>query len=84
MDNLILTCKLDTFIDELCEIRREEDIWEYYLHKVTDQSFYDFKNSLILDIQNESTSKQDIEATIKESIEILDNFKLGEVKNGTV
>lgn len=77
IDNLIMHCKLSSFIRELSEIRREEDVWEYYLHKINDKSYIDFKNSL--DLDSELVEEQDFETTIKESIDILNSFELKEV-----
>ena len=71
------------FVRELLEIYQEERedqlIWELWLHKVDNMDFKDFvslakqKRTASSD---EPSSRADIEETIKDSMEILDNFCL--------
>ncbi len=65
------------FIDEVIKIRNEEiddkAMWEFYLHRIYDKSFSDFK------AENERISapevtKSDLEATVKHSYEMMMNF----------
>lgn len=52
----------------------EQTLWEYYLHKVWEGSFEDFKEGLRQDIANQNMSEHSIEATVKNSLEILGAF----------
>ena len=71
------------FVRELLEIYQEERedqlIWELWLHKVDNMEFKDFvslakqKRTASSD---EPSGRADIEETIKDSMEILDNFCL--------
>ena len=54
-------------------IRRhmEEQEWEYYLHKVFDKSFNDFKNNVDTEARNSLARREfNVETTIQESIDI--------------
>ena len=46
LDQMILTDRFSAFVSELLRIRNEEKdeqtLWEFFLHKVFDKSFYEF------------------------------------------
>ena len=74
MTGYIQTSRFCEFIKEFAEQKREDDMWELYLHKVWNQSYSDFveeaKNSQAL----RNMSENDMEATVKKSMNILGNF----------
>lgn len=74
MDGMIQTGQLCDFIEKCVKSKREADEWEIYLHKVWDKSFTDFKNEIKVNQDNRRMSKSTIEATIKGSMSILNNF----------
>lgn len=77
MDKMILTGRFTEFVNEFVKIRNEEledqTKWEFWLHRVVDQSFKDFL---------EKTSEREAEIitediaknTVKESWSILQGF----------
>ena len=78
---------VDSFIEKIGKEKEEQTQWEYYLHKVWEGSFGEFRESLEADEQNLNMSETTIETTIKDSLSILKNFKPkegGEVKHGTI
>lgn len=72
LDGLILTGRFEDFIDEFVRLENEKVKWEFYLHKVQDKSFAEFKAD-IEPIKN--FSPEDIETTVTESQNILNSFK---------
>lgn len=83
MDGMIRTGRFAEFVRELLGIYQEERedraIWELWLHKVTDMEFKDFVAAAKqhnTSSSDEPSSRADIEETIKDSWEILDNFCL--------
>lgn len=83
LGNMIRMSRFSEFVRDLLEIYQEERedriIWELWLHKVDNMEFKDFmatakeKRTASSD---EPSSRADIEETIKDSWEILDNFCL--------
>lgn len=63
------------FILEFFESKLENELWEIWLHKVYDKSFEDFKEDAIHKIESPKVAKRQVEATVKESLNILDGFK---------
>lgn len=74
MDGMIQTGQFCDFIDGVIKAKKEANEWEIYLHKVWDKSFTDFKNEIRVNQDNRSMSKSSFEATIKGSMNILNNF----------
>lgn len=62
------------FIDTFCEQKKEEDRWEFFLHKIWDKSYKDYCESLNTTQEIQGMSENEIEATVKKSIGILGNF----------
>ena len=62
---------VDDFFDFINEERKEKTEWEFFLHKVYDQSWSDF----IKDIEQSENQKQvDLGATLVKSKNMLSNF----------
>ena len=78
MDGMIQTglfCEfVETFIKTISEEKEERHQWEFFLHKVWEGTFSDFKESLEINKQNQAMSEQTMETTIKDSMNILKNF----------
>lgn len=68
IDSLIISERFTEFVLELLEIENEEMMWEFYLHKVYDKSFDEFKESM------KPVPKEQLETTVQNSRSILNNF----------
>lgn len=55
--------------------KEEQAQWEVWLHKVFDVSYTDFKQGIKDTKQNMRMTTRDVGTTIKESKDILNNFK---------
>lgn len=91
IEQMIQTGRFFEFVVEFTktinEERAEEKNWEFFLHKVHDQSYADFVESLKNDQNNRAMSEQTIENTVQDSLNILNGFKPtegGESKNGII
>lgn len=71
IDNLIITNSLNNFVDDFFDFVREDNEWEFFLHKVYDQSWSEFSNSIR---QSDNQEPIDLGATIKKSKNMLNNF----------
>lgn len=71
LDQIIPSGDLADFISTVWEIRDEEMQWQYFLSKVFDKSFEDFKKALK---PQKGMSKEEIETTIKDSMAMMDAF----------
>ena len=75
LDGLILTNSLNNFVDDffdfIIEERKEKSEWEFFLHKVYDQSWSDFVKEIE---QSENQKPIDLGATIVKSKNMLNNF----------
>lgn len=78
IDGMIQTGRFSEFVSEFIRTVNEEiedqTSWEFYLNKVQDGSYKDFKDELETNRQNQNISKHDIESTVQQSINILNNF----------
>lgn len=74
LDEMILNGTLFEFVLHMMKQSYEESEWEYFLHKVYDKSFKDFKESLTIDNKTMEMSKSDIETTVKDSMNMVMNF----------
>ena len=76
------------FIQAFIEQKQEDDKWEYFIHKIWDKSYDEFCSSLQTSQDTQELSNEEIETTIKESMNILGNFspekEEGEVLNGFI
>lgn len=80
IDNMLITGRFSDFVSELMRIRNEEKddqtLWEYFLHRVFDKSYADFSREAKQPIQSEAVRKDKIEATVKHSFDMLNDFKI--------
>ena len=74
MDGYIQTSRMCEFIRAFIEQKTEDDKWEYFLHKVCDKSYPEFCANLQTSQDLQEMSDDDIETTIKKSMNILGNF----------
>lgn len=82
MDGMISTGRFTEFVEDFVKMvsKEKEDKldWEYFLHKVYDMSFNEFKEEIKTNKENQEMSEQTIETTVKNSLDILKNFKPAE------
>lgn len=71
LDQIIPSGDLSEFISTVWKIKDEEMQWQYFLAKVFDKSFSDFKDALT---PQKPMSKEEIETTIKESMDMMNSF----------
>lgn len=74
LDEVIKNNRLSEFVTEVMKSENERQTWEFYLHKVFDKSYSDFKESLGT-VESTKPPEADLEATVKSSENILNNFK---------
>lgn len=75
MDGYIRTSRLCEFIHTFIEQKKEDDKWEYFLHKVWGNTSYaEFCETLQTTQELQELSNEDIETTIQKSMNILGNF----------
>lgn len=90
LNGMIGTGRLCEFIDEFVKIRNEEEeykiTWEFWLHKVFDKSYAEWKEDLNPTEKNEAAPTQaEMEETIRASFEMLEGFSLrGGAQDGTI
>ena len=71
LDGLILTNSLKNFVDDFFDFINEDREWEFFLHKVYDQSWSDFVKEIE---QSENQKPVDLGATLVKSKNMLNNF----------
>ena len=78
MDGMIQTGRFREFVVEFLKtINKEKEDqldWEFFLHKVWEGTFSEFKEGIDTNKRNQAMSEQTMETTIKESMNILKNF----------
>ena len=78
MDGMILTGRFEEFVIEFISTvskEKEEEVeWEFFLHKIWNASFKEFKEMQEINNANLNMSEDNIETTIKHSMKILNNF----------
>ena len=74
LDGYIQTSRMCEFIHAFGKQSVEDDKWEYFLHKVWDKSYTAFCATLQTSQDLREMSKDDIETTYRESMNILGNF----------
>ena len=78
MDGMIQTGRFSEFVDEFIKTnnREKEDKfdWEFFLHKVQDMTFKEFKDHIKINSETQNMSAKNIETTINDSLNILGNF----------
>lgn len=65
---------VESFTSTVVEEKNEKTQWEYFLHKVWDGSFSEFKEGIKVDQNNKAMSANEIETTVQNSLSILKNF----------
>ena len=79
LEQMLQAGRLAEFIDELDQIMWQEKVneqrWDYWLHRVDSMSFKEYVQ-LCEDYmkQSEESGENDIEATVKHSYEMMENF----------
>ena len=78
MDGMIQTCRFEEFVSEFVKTvnqEREDELdWEFFLHKVWEGTFQEFRETIKTNKENQTMSMKDIEATVQDSLSILNNF----------
>ena len=79
LEQMMQAGRLAEFIDELGQIMWQEKAdkqrWDFWLHRVFDMTFDEYVQLCEDSMQqNESSEKNDIEATVKHSYEMMENF----------
>lgn len=78
MDGMIATdrfCEfVSSFVKAVNEEKEDQLDWEFFLHKVFDKPYQEFKADIETNKKNQNMSKQTIEATVQDSMNILQNF----------
>ena len=76
LDKMIRAGRFTEFVQEVMRIRNKEMLdkarWEFWLHKVIDMSFDEYLAKV--DGTEEVLSKEVMEATIKDSMGIINDF----------
>lgn len=78
LEQVILVGRFSEFVREVIYLDNERKLWELYLSVVSNPyaevgSFEDFKNERLKKVEN---TKIDLKATINNSFNILNNFKI--------
>ena len=71
LDNLIITNSLNNFVNDFFDFVREDNEWEFFLHKVYDKSWSEFSDSIK---QSDDHKPIDLGATLLKSKNMLNNF----------
>ena len=78
MDGMIRTgrfCEfVNNFVENVNKDKEEQMDWDFFLHKVFDMTFQEFKEKIENSKQNQSMSERTMETTIIHSQNILRNF----------
>lgn len=78
MNGMIQTGRFSEFVENLVKtVNKEKDektAWEYWLHKIWNGSFEEFKEEVQNNKKNMSMSERTMETTIQNSMDILNNF----------
>ena len=79
LEQMMQAGRLAEFIDEIGQLMWQEKAdkqrWDFWLHRVFDMTFDEYVQLCEDSMQqNESSEKNDIEATVKHSYEMMENF----------
>lgn len=75
LDAVIASGRFLDWIDQFLESHKEKVQWEHWLHKVFDQSWSDYSGaSSQVDQATMNMTKSEIETTINDSYDIMNNF----------
>jgi hypothetical protein len=65
---------VESFVDTVNKEKEEEHTWNFYLHKVFEGSYKEFKESLDVNTRHQEMSDDDIEAALQHTMHIMNNF----------
>ena len=74
LDGYIKTSRFCEFIHAFVKEAKEEEKWEFFLHKVWDKTYDEFNEALQISQNEQALTEEDIKATVKKSMSILGNF----------
>lgn len=78
VDGMIQTGRFYEFVIDFIKTTNQEMEekydWDFFLHKVFDKSYQEFKEEIKTNKENQEMSEQDIETTVQYSMNILNNF----------
>lgn len=78
MNGMIQTCRFEEFVSEFVNTvnqeKEDEHDWQFFLHKVWEGTYQEFKETIQTNKDNQDMSMKDIEATVQDSLSILNNF----------
>lgn len=78
IDGMIQTGRFFEFVTDFIRTTNQEKEdqldWEFWLHKVWDGTFEEFKRSIEVNKENQNMSEHTIETTVNNSLDILKNF----------
>lgn len=79
LEQMLQAGRLTEFIDEIGQLMWQEKAdkqrWDFWLHRVFDMTFGEYVQLCEDSMQqNESSEKNDIEATVKHSYEMMEKF----------
>ena len=76
LNQMLQAGKMCEFIVEINEFAAEEKHWDFYLHKVFDKSFADYLKEVEEPKMPETADMKQVETTVKNSMNILENFNI--------
>ena len=71
LDNLIITNSLNNFVNDFFDFVREDNEWEFFLHKIYGKNWSEFSDSIK---QSDNQEPIDLGATLTKSKNMLENF----------
>ena len=71
LDNLIITNSLNNFVNDFFDFVREDNEWEFFLHKIYGKSWSEFSDSIK---QSDNQEPIGLGATLTKSKNMLENF----------
>ncbi len=78
IDGMIRTGRFESFVDDFMrqqfEDENEQKTWEFFLHRVFEGSFEDFKQQLAENKANQTMTASEIETAINHTNSILKTF----------
>lgn len=77
IDNLLICGMFSEWVDEFLKEHKEKIKWEHWLHKIHDKSWDEY-NDLYISQPIEKVSKKDLETTVTDSFNILNDFTTDE------
>lgn len=75
MDEMIMYGQLKELIHLVFEEENEHMMWEFWLHRITDMSFADYKDKVSEKKSSYAMTDEQVTAQINKSKNILKNFK---------